>query len=81
MIIKIEEDHLRHCWWVHMGAWAASFNALNEAEQFVSRLNERIDAPHQLPADARWLDWWGSASKRPTSNTNVAHDTSSQTRV
>lgn len=46
MNIYVEKHTEHNRWWVRMDDWRVSFNSSTEAEQFVERLNARLDAPH-----------------------------------
>ncbi|WP_095147710.1 hypothetical protein [Pseudomonas sp. Irchel s3a18] len=65
MYIKIEKDPVLNHWWVHMDQWAARFRSLDEANSFVQRLNERINAPHSLAMIAYRPLWSGAISCSP----------------
>lgn len=45
MNIEIERNTEQNRWWVRMDDWRVSFNTAVEAEQFVERLNARLNAP------------------------------------
>ncbi|CAI8943974.1 hypothetical protein [Pseudomonas soli] len=49
------ENHTEHnrCW-IRMDDWRVSFNTAVEAQQFVARLNARLNAPHSLDMLAGW---------------------------
>ncbi|WP_338524910.1 hypothetical protein NUH87_04320 [Pseudomonas batumici] len=49
MLISIEEVKTNAGWLVVMNAWRVRFRSYAEAEAFVKRLKDRINAPHPLP--------------------------------
>lgn len=49
MLIKIEEANTLAGWVVWMDAWCVKFRSYAEAEDFVKRLKDRVNAPHPLP--------------------------------
>ncbi|MCE1117784.1 MULTISPECIES: hypothetical protein [Pseudomonas] len=48
MNIHVECNTEQNRWWVRMDDWRVGFNTAAEAEQFVERLNARLNAPHSL---------------------------------
>lgn len=50
MNIKITERQAPHGWVVHLDDWEVSFKHQQTAQDFVDRLQARIDAPHVWPA-------------------------------
>ena len=49
MNIKITERQAPHGWVVHLDDWEVSFKHQQTAQDFVDRLQARIDAPHVWP--------------------------------
>jgi len=49
MLIRIEEVKTPESWVVWMDAWCVKFRSYAEAEVFVKRLEDRINASHPLP--------------------------------
>ncbi|WP_040068293.1 hypothetical protein [Pseudomonas batumici] len=49
MLISIEEADTNAGWLVVMDAWRVKFRSYAEAEAFVEKLKDRINAPHPLP--------------------------------
>jgi hypothetical protein len=49
MQIRIEEANTPEGWLVWMDAWRANFRSYAEAEAFVKRLEDRVNASHPLP--------------------------------
>lgn len=49
MLIKIEEADTSSGWFVVLDIWRIKFASYIEAEAFVTRLTDRINAPHSLP--------------------------------
>jgi hypothetical protein len=49
MLIKIVEADTNTGWFVVLDAWRIRFRSYIEAEAFVEKLTERINAPHPLP--------------------------------
>ncbi len=49
MLIKIERGSTSDDWIVWMNAWCVKFRCYAEAEAFVKKLNDRINASHPLP--------------------------------
>ncbi|PSS58711.1 hypothetical protein C6382_05095 [Pseudomonas sp. BBP2017] len=60
MNVYIERHPRLDRWWVHLDVWEVSFRSLDEATDFVDRLNTRLNAPHSLSMLARM------PSTRPT---------------
>ncbi|UVL17254.1 MULTISPECIES: hypothetical protein [unclassified Pseudomonas] len=58
MNIYIEHNTERNRCWVRMDDWRVGFSTAAEAEQFVERLNARLNAPHSL-------DMLADSSPRP----------------
>ncbi|WP_248920078.1 hypothetical protein [Pseudomonas entomophila] len=54
MNIEIERNTEQNRWWVRMDDWRVSFNTAVEAEQFVERLNARLNAPHSRDMLSDW---------------------------
>lgn len=54
MNIYVECNTEQNRWWVRMDDWRVSFNTAAEAQQFVERLNARLNAPHSLDMLADW---------------------------
>lgn len=49
MLIKIEEADTDTGWFVVLYTWRVRFSTCIDAEAFVTRLTDRINAPHSLP--------------------------------
>jgi hypothetical protein len=49
MLIRIEKVDTNSGWFVVLDAWRVKFRSFVEAEAFVIKLTERINAPHALP--------------------------------
>lgn len=54
MNIYVECNTEQNRWWVRMDDWQVSFNTAAEAQQFVERLNARLNAPHSPDMLADW---------------------------
>ncbi|WLH38079.1 hypothetical protein PSH79_12565 [Pseudomonas sp. FP2196] len=50
MNIEISERQAPHGWVVHLDDWNVNFKHLQAAQDFVSLLQARIDAPHVWPS-------------------------------
>lgn len=48
MNVYIEDHSRQDRWWVHLDVWMVSFRSLEEATDFVDRLNARLSAPHSF---------------------------------
>lgn len=46
MNVYVENDTEQKRWWVRMDDWRVAFSTAEEAEVFVERLNNRLNAPH-----------------------------------
>lgn len=55
MLLKIEKANTAEGWVVWMDAWCVKFRSHAEAEAFLRRLKERINAPHFIPASVEKL--------------------------
>lgn len=49
MQIRIEEANTPEGWLVWIDAWCVKFRSYAEAEAFVKRLEDRVNAAHPLP--------------------------------
>ncbi len=49
MLIKVEREITSDDWVVWMNAWCVKFRSSAEAEAFVKRLKDRINASHPYP--------------------------------
>ena len=49
MLIRLDDASAPECWVVWMDACCAKFRSSAEAETFMKRLEDRINAPHPLP--------------------------------
>ncbi|MDH4549337.1 MULTISPECIES: hypothetical protein [Pseudomonas] len=54
MKVYVENNTEQHRCWVRMDEWRVSFSTAAEAQQFVERLNARLNAPHSLDMLAGW---------------------------
>ncbi|QJC81297.1 hypothetical protein [Pseudomonas umsongensis] len=55
MLLKIEKASAAEGWVVWMDAWCVKFRSHAEAEAFLNRLNERINASHFIPVSVERL--------------------------
>ncbi|MEN5236161.1 hypothetical protein ACIPM0_09360 [Pseudomonas sichuanensis] len=54
MNIHVEYNTEQNRCWVRMDDWRVGFNTAAEAEQFVERLNARLNAPHSWGMLSDW---------------------------
>ncbi|MGJ7546872.1 hypothetical protein [Pseudomonas alloputida] len=63
MNVYVENNTEQNRCWVRMDDWRVSFSTAAEAQQFVERLNARLNAPHSLDMLADWSPRSGASGR------------------